>query len=307
MISIILAKKIFSLFIIMFMSMMLVKFKWLKSSDSKVMSILMLFLFFPCVIVYSFQVDFTELVKQGLLLGTAAAVVIHALFLVICKLLEKFLGMNPVEKCSVIYTNSGNLMIPLVTAVLGPQWVIYTSSFLVVQLVLFWTHLKSEMAGEPHMDWKAVVTNYNMIAIMIGSVLLVTGYRLPAQVNDALGSLGSMVGPTAMIIAGLLLGEIDFKRLMSYKGLPLVVLFRLVIVPLICLVLLKYSGMANFMQQGDMILLITLMACATPSATTVVSMASLFGEDGEYASAINVATSILCIFTMPVIVALYQW
>lgn len=157
------------------------------------------------------------------------------------------------------------------------------------------------------MDWKAVVTNYNMIAIMIGSVLLVTGCRLPAQVNDALGSLGSMVGPTAMIIAGLLLGEIDFKRLMSYKGLPLVVLFRLVIVPLICLVLLKYSGMANFMQQGDMILLITLMACATPSATTVVSMASLFGEDGEYASAINVATSILCIFTMPVIVALYQW
>ncbi len=286
--------------------MLLVRYKMLEASDSKVMSILMLFLFFPCVIIYSFQVDFTDQVKQGLLLGLIAAVVIHGLYLVICKLLEKFLGMNPVEKCSVIYTNSGNLMIPLVTSVLGPEWVIYTSSFLMVQLVLFWTHLKSEMAGEPHMDWKDVITNFNMIAIRIGSVLLFTGTRLPAQVNDAIGSLGSMVGPTAMIIAGMLLGEIDFKKLLSFKGLPLVVVFRLVIVPLISLVVLKYSGLASFMEQGEMILLITLMACATPSATTVVSMATLFGEDGEYASAINVATSILCIFTMPVIIALYQ-
>lgn len=289
------------------MSMLLVRYKMLKASDSKVMSILMLYLFFPCVIIYSFQVDFTEQVKQGLLLGTGAAVIIHALFLFICKLLEKFLGMNPVEKCSVIYTNSGNLMIPLVTAVLGSEWVIYTSSFLMVQLVLFWTHLKSEMAGEPQMEWKAVITNFNMIAIMIGFVLLLTGIRLPAQVNDAIGSLGSMVGATAMIIAGMLLGEIDFKKLTTFKGLPLVVAFRLIIVPLISLALLKYSGMAGFVENGDMILLITLMACSTPSATTVVSMASLFGEDGEYASAINVATSILCIFTMPVIVALYQW
>jgi len=271
------------------------------------MSVLLLFLFFPCVIIYSFQVDFTEQVKQGLLLGTAAAIVIHALFLGICKSLEKYFGMDTVEKCSVIYTNSGNLMIPLITAILGPEWVIYTSSFMVVQLVLFWTHLKSEMAKETQMDWKAVITNYNMIAIMIGSVLLVTGYRLPAPVNDALGGLGSMVGPSAMIIAGMLLGEIDFKKLMSYKRLPLVIVFRLVIVPLFCLVLLKYCGMASFAKNGDVILLITLLACSTPSATTVVGMASLFGEDAEYASAINVATSTLCIFTMPVIVALYQW
>lgn len=306
MISIILAKKILSLFIIMVMSMLLVRKGILKADDSRIMSVLQLFLFFPCVIIHSFQVDFTEQVKQGLLLGTAAAIVIHTFFLVICKLLGKYFGMEPVEKCSVIYTNSGNLMIPIVTAVFGPEWIIYTSSYMVVQLVLFWTHLKSEMAKETQMDWKAVITNYNMIAVIIGFVLLMTGYRLPDLVNDALAGLGSMVGPAAMIIAGMLLGEIDLKKLMSYKGLPSVVLFRLVIVPLLCLVLLKYCGMASFVENSETILLITLLACATPSATTVVSMASIFGENAEYASAINVATSILCIFTMPVIVAIYQ-
>ena len=54
MLSLILAKKIFSLFIIMLMSMSLVRLKILKASDSKVMSILLLYLFFPCVIIDAF-------------------------------------------------------------------------------------------------------------------------------------------------------------------------------------------------------------------------------------------------------------
>lgn len=54
MLSLILAKKIFSLFIIMLLSMTLVRMKILKASDSKVMSILLLYLFFPCVILEAF-------------------------------------------------------------------------------------------------------------------------------------------------------------------------------------------------------------------------------------------------------------
>ena len=42
MLSLILAKKIFSLFIIMLMSMMLVRMKIVKASDSKIMSNLLL-------------------------------------------------------------------------------------------------------------------------------------------------------------------------------------------------------------------------------------------------------------------------
>ena len=37
------------------------------------------------------------------------------------------------EQASLIYTNAGNLIIPLVTAVLGPEWVIYSSMFQLVQ------------------------------------------------------------------------------------------------------------------------------------------------------------------------------
>ena len=79
MLSLILAKKIFSLFIIMIMSMSLVRLKIVKASDSKIMSILLLYLFFPCVIIESFQVSFTPEIQHGLMLSTVAAVIVQAI------------------------------------------------------------------------------------------------------------------------------------------------------------------------------------------------------------------------------------
>ncbi len=306
MLSLILAKKIFSLFIIMIMSMALVRFRILKAADSKIMSILLLYLFFPCVILESFQIDFTPEIQHGMLLSTGAAVVVQALLLFMGVALKKTLHLNAVEQCSVIYSNAGNLIIPLVVSVLGPEWVIYSSSFLAVQLVLFWTHMKSVMANEAHMDLRAVFTNANMLAIFAGLVLLFTGWRLPVPVNDALHSLGLVIGPSAMIIAGMLLGDMSWEKIKSYKRVPLVAFLRLIVMPLGVLVLLKYSGIASFSPHGTTILLITLLATATPSATTCVSMASLYDNQPEYASVINVVTATLCTITMPAIVWLYQ-
>lgn len=284
----------------------MVKMKILKAEDSKVMSLLLLYVFFPCVMLISFQVDLTPQVQSGLMLGTLAAVLIHVILIAMGSFMQRVMNLDAVEMCSAIYSNSGNLIIPLVTAVLGPEWVIYTSSFLVVQLVLFWTHMKSSLAGETHMDFKAVFTNANMIAIMIGFVLLFTGWRFPEPINDAFRGMGQVVGPSAMIIAGILLGGVSWDKLKLYQRLPLVVLLRLVIIPFIIMLLLKYSGLKELVEDGETILLITLLATATPSATTTVSMATLFGNDGEYASVINVVTATLCVVTMPIIVWLYQ-
>ena len=64
----------------------------------------------------------------------------------------------------------------------------------------------------------------------------------------------------------------------------------------------RHTGVPN----GDMILLITLLATASPSGTTITQMAQVYGGDTEYACSINVVTTLLCIVTMPIMVALYQ-
>lgn len=306
MLSIILANKIFSLFLIMLLSMLLVRFKLLKTEDSKIMSIMLLYLFFPCVIIDAFQVNFTEDIKQGLILSTTAAVAIMALMIVAGMLFRKTFKLSAVESMSVIYSNCGNLVIPLVVAMFGPEWVIYTSTMMTVQLILFWTHLKACLSKQTKIDWGSMLINPNMLATYAGFVLLLTGYRLPGPVRDACHSLGLIIGPSAMIIAGMLLGDMSWDKVKAYKKLPLVACLRLVVMPILAILFLKYCGLVNYAKNGETILLISLIATATPSATTIVSMASLYDNEPEYASVINVVTAILCVITMPIMVWIYQ-
>ena len=74
MISLILAEKIFSLFLIMFMGYAVVHWGLLHAEDSKTLSLISLYLISPCVIISAFQVQYTPDVLHGLLLALAAAV-----------------------------------------------------------------------------------------------------------------------------------------------------------------------------------------------------------------------------------------
>lgn len=53
-------------------------------------------------------------------------------------------------------------------------------------------------------------------------------------------------------------------------------------------------------------MLIVFLAIITPSASTVTQMCQVYGNDSQYASAINVVTTLLAIITMPLMVMLFQ-
>ena len=69
--------KIGSLFIVALGAYALVKLRVLRSEDSRILSLVMLYLVCPCTIISAFQIDSTPEIRSGLLLAFAAAVVIH--------------------------------------------------------------------------------------------------------------------------------------------------------------------------------------------------------------------------------------
>ena len=156
MISLILAKKILSLFLVMALGIVLVRCGIVRSQDSKVLSMISLYLVMPCVIISSFQVEYQPEILNGLLLALAASALLHLVLIVVVGFLGKVLKLDGVEETSLIYSNAGNLIIPIVTAILGKEWVIYTSAFLSVQLFLLWSHAKMKLCGEKGIDLKTV-------------------------------------------------------------------------------------------------------------------------------------------------------
>lgn len=305
-ISLLLMNQIIQLFIMIFMGFIIVKAKLLKAEDSKILSVIVLYLIIPCVIINAFQVDYTPQTVKGLLIALAGSVMTQVILLIVVSILGRVFHLNEVEVASIYYSNSGNLIVPIVTFILGKEWVLYGCVFMSVQLVFIWTHCKKIISRESTYDWRKIVLNINMISIAIGIVLFLTRIHLPAIINNTLNAVGSMIGPASMIVTGMLFAGMDFKQIFANKRVYFVSFFRLIIVPVIALFLIKCSQLSTFSSNGNKLMLIVFLAIITPSASTVTQMCQVYENDSQYASAINVVTTLLAIVTMPLMVMLFQ-
>ena len=305
-ISMLLMEQIVELFIMIFMGFAIVKAGIVKDEESKVLSKIVLYLIIPCVIINAFQVDYTAQTVKGLMIAFVASVILQIILLIIVAVMGKVLSLNEVEVASVYYSNSGNLIVPIVTFILGKEWVLYGCVFRSVQLVFLWTHCKKIISRERSYDWKKIVLNINMISIAVGVVLFFTRIRLPEVIDNTIGAVGNMIGPASMIVTGMLFAGMNLKQIFANKRVYFVSFLRMLVVPLIALILIKGSRLANLSADAPKIMLIVFLAVITPSASTVTQMCQVYGNDSQYASAINVVTTLSAIITMPVMVLLFE-
>lgn len=305
-ISLLLMEEIIKLFVIMFMGYAVVKAGLMKSSESKSVSVILVYLVIPCVIIKAFQVDYTPDVQKGLFLAIAAAVAVHILFLLITIPLRKIFQMDVIEQATSIYSNAGILVIPLVQELLGQDYVIYSSAYIAVQLILLWTQGKNMLCEEEKLEWKKIFLNVNIISIIAGIVLFLFRIKLPAGVQDVLGMMNNMIGPLGMLLAGMAIAEVPLKSIFTKKRNYLSVALRLLLYPVLGLFLMKAIQIVVNLENSSQILLTVYLACVTPACASVTSMAQLYDKDAAYASSLYVLTTLLSIVTMPVMVYLYE-
>ena len=305
-ISILLMQEIVKLFVIMFMGYAVVKAGLMKASESKSVSVILVYLVNPCVIVNAFQVEYTPEVQKGLILAVMAAVVIHLLYLLLTAILKHPLHLNVIERATAIYSNAGILVIPLVQVLLGQEYVIYSSAFITVQLVLLWTHCKSMLCEESKLEWKKILLNVNIISIFVGVILFVSRVSLPSGVQSVLGMMNNLMGPLGMLLAGMVIADVSMKNVFLRKRNYLSAALRLLIYPVLSLAVMKIISLFAPGSDFKQILLTVYLASVTPACTTVTSMAQLYDKDAGYASSLYVLTTLLSIVTMPVMVYLYE-
>lgn len=290
----------------MLMGYAVVKAGLMKSSESKSVSVIMVYLVIPCVILNAFQVEYTPDVQKGLLLACAAAVAVHILFLLLTAILKKPLHLDVIERATIIYSNAGILVIPLVQELLGQDYVIYSSAYIAVQLILIWTHCKNMLCEEDKLEWKKVLLNVNIISIITGVVLFIFRIQLPSGAQDVLNMMNNMIGPLGMLLAGMVIAEVPLKTVFTRKRSYLSAALRLLVYPVFVLILMKIIQTFAGIQDSKQILLTVYLASITPACATVTSMAQLYDKDAAYSSSLYVLTTLLSIATMPVMVGLFE-
>ena len=289
MIAIPLAKKIIELFLILFATAALVKTGILKTENSRVLSKLSLYFVTPCVIFNSFQEELTPEIQKGLLTAAALAIGFQALFFLLAALLRRFWKATEVERASVIFTNVGNLIIPLVAFAKGQAWVIYTSAYILVFNVLFWTVGVRIFDNGTAFNLRKALLNPNILAIAAGLVTLFTRLRLPEPLALAFSDVAAMIGPLSMMITGMVFGVIFFRMILA-SGLA------------VCAAALA----ARLLPVEQSIVMIPMLGAIAPSASNINQVAILYNKDAQYASSINVLTTLSCLATIPLWVMLFE-
>ena len=234
------------------------------------------------------------------------AVGMHVVFLVLNAIFKRPLKLDVVEQVNIIYSNAAALVIPLVQALLGEEYVVYSCAFVIVQLILLWTHASACLQEDAKLEWKKILTNVNLLAIVVGALLYLLHISLPSPIVNTLSSVGAMIGPMGMLLAGMAIAEVPLKKVFCTPRNYLPVALRLLAVPMVVLLLLSVIHASTWIADGRAILMTVFLSAITPACATVTSMAQLYNRDAAHSSALYVLSTLLSIITMPIMIGLFE-
>lgn len=304
--SLLIVWQIFSMFLMLLVGVVLVKLGIVEQKTGTSLSRIVLYVVLPCSIIYTFQNAQQYELKNELLFVFVVAICCNVLLILLPYPIRRLLKLTAVEQASLSYPNCGEILIPLVVAVLSEEMSVYCCAFMIVQICCLFTHGVSLLSGQGEVKIKAIFSNPNVIAIVLAFMMFFLKIRLPFFLNDAVEGFKGMLLPACMLVIGIAIGNSDFKTLLSNKRTYLICFLRLIVMPLIVLLIIKISGVSYAMENAKNIILIVFMATASSSAATVANIAQSYNNDAQNAGLINVMSILFLIITLPIMVILYQ-
>lgn len=302
--SILIFKQIVSMFLMIMVGFVLIKTKVIEKNAGSYLAKIVMYVVLPCTIIHAFQIERSEETINGLLFAFGIALICNVCLVLGSYGFKKIFKLNTVEQASITYPNSGDILIPLVSSVLSTEMTVYCCAFMVVQLLFMFTHGMQLLANEK--DLIKIVKNPNVIAIILGILLLVFNIEIPEIIDKTMTSFASMVAPLSMLVIGCSIANCNIVGQLKNKRIYLVVLIRQILIPFSFLLVIYFLGAKNLNALLQSIILIIYMAMASCPAATVVNIAQTYDKDPEYASVINVIGVIALIFTLPLMVYIFQ-
>ncbi len=288
--------------ILIFVGFILAKAKIIDEKGAGQMTDILLKIVMPCVLINAYQKDFSLESAGGLLIAALFAVIIHVVSILLVTLIfkkEESLRYR-VSIFASVYSNCGFMAIPLLSAAMGDDGVFYGSAYLAVFTLCYWTHGICVYGGSvKEISIKNIIKNPGIIGTVIALILFVFNIRLPYVFGESVKYFAGLNTPLAMVVMGTYLTKVSFKAAIKNKGLYIVSLLRLIIIPIIVVL------MAKIFVVNDTIAKAILISAACPTAAIATLLASKYGLNTVCASEIVSITTILSIVTIPLILMLY--
>ena len=295
MITQILLQQTIIMFALMLLGLLLSRRGMITEQGSRDLSNVLLYAVIPCVILRSYMSEFsTEKLRA---MGLSALIVVIAFAASIAVAYLTCGTRHRIENFAVAFGNAGFIGIPLVTAVFGPEAAFYVVSFSTFANLLQWTYGIVIISGKKEtMNLRMVFVNPVFISMVIGIALFVLQPALPTVVTGTIGYIADGNTVLAMIILGYYLSKVQLRGLFADVRLYLFSALRLLVVPAVTILVFLPFPFA----RGE-ITLITLIAAATPIASSTAIFAQKFDQDYRRAVSYVCLSTFLSVATLPLV------
>lgn len=298
------------MFLLMAVGFLANRVGFIHASTSKDLTKILLYIVSPCLIVASFQQPYSSSQLQQFLLALAGSVLSYGIAIAVGSLIFRRIkdaDQKKALKYATVYSNAGFMGIPLSGALLGSAGVFYSVPYLMVFNIFNWTHgvsLFRPLEEGPHARrhrTRTVLTNPNLIAILIGLVIFLTSLHLPTILNTGINDIADVNTPLSMIVIGDSIAGLEWRRLFSDILIWPGILIRNLIMPAITLLVLVGLGLHGTVLMATM----TMAAC--PVAGIVVLFTLLTDGDPAFPTKLVSLSTILALVTLPLMLTITAW
>lgn len=255
----------------------------------------------PLLVLSSFQFELSSAMLRNTALIVGGSLFVHLFSM----LLAKFLyirypeRIQKVLKFITVFSNCGFMGFPVLESVFGSKGVFYGALYVIPFNAMALSYGTMVFTGKSDKDTlKKILTHPIIISVALGMVIFLLQIQLPKPISQAISMVGSMTSPLSMLIVGCLLANIPFRQLLRGREIYVGSAVRLIVLPLMVYGILRLLPLPKEVFQ------VTVILTAMPAAANTAIFAEKFDGDAMLASRLISISTILSIFTIPLILML---
>lgn len=292
------------MFVLMGVGYVLRKNGTITKEGRSVLTDLIINVILPCNIITAFCIDF----DRNVLISGMQVLVISVVLQLFCTFLAAF-AYRKVEKkkrmvlqYATVCSNAGFLGNPIAEGLYGSMGLLYASIYLIPQRIVMWSAGVSYFTESPSKKdvIKKVLKHPCIIAVEIGIIMMLTGFRFPEFLQRSIKSLGGCTTAITMLFIGTVLADAGLHNLLS-RMTVLFSVVRLILIPFVVA-----AGCYLFHVGGTAAGLSVVLA-AMPAGSTTAILAAKYHGDEVFATQCVVVTTVLSMVILPVWCLVLNW
>ncbi len=280
------------------------KTKIAKAEHLSTLSAILVYVCSPCMVVASFMETERSwrMIGQILLFFVVSLAIQTVLTFILYGIFCKKFDNVKYRMLTVSFGlgNAGFFGIPIIKALLPghPEVACFACVYIVGMNMLTFTIGAYCLTGDKkRMTLKKAFLNPPFISLIVALILYGLNVQsiMPTLLFDALILLNRTTTPLCMIILGIRLASVSFKKLFSRVYVYVICACKLLIFPFACL------GIVYFLPLDPVFKAAMFILGGTPCAAVMLNIAEMYDGETELAANCVLLSTLLCVFTIPIL------